>query len=102
MNLFQGAGQVKNAEVVVNTRTQRSKGFAFVTMMSVDEAKKAVAELHNRDFMGRPLIVGGAKPLVPGSHDDRGPRNEQSGSSGQGHVHPDDVITRPEEDEITA
>lgn len=63
--LFNGSGRVKNAEVVVNNRTQRSKGFAFVTMMSVDEAKKAVDDLNGKDFMGRPLVVGGAKPMSP-------------------------------------
>lgn len=100
--LFKGAGNVKNAEVVVNSRTQRSKGFAFVTMMSVDEAKKAVAELHSRDFMGRPLVVGGAKPLDPDSRNDRGPRDDQHGDSSPSRSNPDDVITRPEEDEVSA
>jgi hypothetical protein len=79
--LFNGSGRVKNAEVVVNNRTQRSKGFAFVTMMSVDEAKKAVADLNNKDFMGRPLVVGGAKPMSPRDDDDdrerRGPREDR-------------------------
>ena len=72
--LFNGVGGVRNAEVVVNSRTQRSKGFAFVTMSSVDEARRAVAELHGRDFMGRPLQLSGAKPI--GS--DRDQRDEQS------------------------
>lgn len=60
--LFNGVGAVKNAEVVVNSRTQRSKGFAFVTMGSVDEARRAVQELSSKDFMGRPLQLSGAKP----------------------------------------
>lgn len=60
--LFNGVGAVRNAEVVVNSRTQRSKGFAFVTMGSVDEARRAVAELNGKDFMGRPLQLSGAKP----------------------------------------
>jgi len=60
--LFNGVGAVKNAEVVVNSRTQRSKGFAFVTMDGVEEARRAVAELHGKDFMGRPLQLSGAKP----------------------------------------
>ncbi|MEZ0388405.1 MAG: RNA recognition motif domain-containing protein [Verrucomicrobium sp.] len=80
--LFNGSGRVKNAEVVVNNRTQRSKGFAFVTMMSVDEAKKAVADLNSKDFMGRPLVVGGAKPMSPRDNEDeespRGDRRERS------------------------
>ncbi len=62
VELFRGVGGVRNAEVVVNNRTERSKGFAFVTMNSVEEAKRAVSELSNKDFMGRPLQVSGAKP----------------------------------------
>lgn len=65
--LFNGVGAVRNAEVVVNSRTQRSKGFAFVTMGSVDEARRAVQELSNKDFMGRPLQLSGAKPDSRGS-----------------------------------
>ncbi|MBL9117686.1 MAG: hypothetical protein JNJ83_21950 [Verrucomicrobiaceae bacterium] len=71
--LFNGVGKVQNAEVVVNSRTQRSKGFAFVTMASVDEAKRAVVELHGKDFMGRPLQLSGAKPMAA-----RGDREEPS------------------------
>ena len=86
--LFNGSGRVKNAEVVVNSRTQRSKGFAFVTMMSVDEAKKAVADLNAKDFMGRPLVVGGAKPMPP-----RESRDEYSHSEGGEHSHNDESDT---------
>ncbi|MEZ5387219.1 MAG: RNA-binding protein [Prosthecobacter sp.] len=64
--LFNGVGSVRNAEVVVNSRTQRSKGFAFVTMASVDEARRAVTELSGKDFMGRPLQLSGAKPNTRG------------------------------------
>jgi RNA recognition motif-containing protein len=64
--LFQGVGSVRNAEVVVNTRTERSKGFAFVTMASVDEARRAVQELNGKEFMGRPLQLSGAKPIGSG------------------------------------
>jgi hypothetical protein len=59
--LFNGVGQVQNAEIVSNKYTQKSKGFAFVTMLTVDEARRAVTELHDKDFMGRKLIVSGAK-----------------------------------------
>lgn len=90
--LFNGSGRVKNAEVVVNNNTQRSKGFAFVTMMSVDEAKKAVADLNNKEFMGRPLVVGGAKPKPEG--EDR-PRRSREADTSQDD---DDVIRPPAED----
>lgn len=68
--LFNGVGAVKNAEVVVNSRTQRSKGFAFVTMGSVEEARRAVQELSAKDFMGRPLQLSGAKPNTRGDDSD--------------------------------
>lgn len=59
--LFKGVGAVRNAEVVAHRDTERSKGFGFVTMSTVDEAKRAVVELHDREFMGRKLVVSGSK-----------------------------------------
>jgi hypothetical protein len=59
--LFNGVGEVQNAEVVTYKHNQRSKGFAFVQMNTVEEAKRAVAELHDKDFLGRKLLVSGAK-----------------------------------------
>ncbi len=59
--LFNGVGQVQNAEVVTYKHNERSKGFAFVQMQSIDEAKRAVAELHDKEFLGRKLVVSGAK-----------------------------------------
>jgi hypothetical protein len=60
-DLFNGVGQVRNAEIVSHKYTQRSKGFAFVQMASIEEAKRAVAELHDKEFLGRKLVVSGAK-----------------------------------------
>jgi len=61
--LFNGVGSVENVEIVSNKHTQRSKGFAFVQMQSTDEAKRAVSELHDKDYMGRKLVVSGAKAV---------------------------------------
>src|SRR5436853_4168234 len=60
-NLFNGVGHVQNAEVVSYRHNQRSKGFAFVSMQTIDEAKRAVDELHDKEFLGRKLVVSGAK-----------------------------------------
>ncbi len=60
-DLFNGVGHVQNAEVVSYRHNQRSKGFAFVQMQTIDEAKRAVEELHDKDFLGRRLVVSGAK-----------------------------------------
>ena len=61
--LFSGVGSVQNVEIVSNKHTQKSKGFAFVQMQTIDEAKRAVAELHDKDYMGRKLVVSGAKAV---------------------------------------
>lgn len=67
--LFTGVGQVQNAEVVTYKHNQRSKGFAFVQMNTVEEAQRAVTELHDKEFLGRKLLVSGAKTSDhPASH----------------------------------
>ena len=58
--LFKGTGTVRSVEVVYNRHTHRSKGFGFIEMQSVEEAKRAVEELHGQPFMGRNLVVNGA------------------------------------------
>jgi len=60
-DLFNGVGHVQNAEVVSYRHNQRSKGFAFVQMQTIEEAKRAVDELHDKEFLGRKLVVSGAK-----------------------------------------
>ncbi len=60
-DLFNGIGKVAGADIVYNGRTHRSKGFGFVQMMSITDARRAVAELHGKPFMGRPLILGPAR-----------------------------------------
>lgn len=68
--LFKGVGTVRNAEVVSHKHTMKSKGFGFVTMQSVDEARRAVEVLHDKDFMGRKLFVSGSKSPVERSSDE--------------------------------
>lgn len=61
--LFSGIGQVQNVELVANRETHRSKGFGFIQMTTLEEAKRAVEELHDKEYMGRKLVVSGAKAL---------------------------------------
>ena len=63
--LFKGVDQVQNAEVVTHRDSEKSKGFGFVTMLTVDEAKRAVETLHDKDFMGRKLVVNGSRSGGP-------------------------------------
>ena len=59
-DLFKGIGAAKSVEILYNPRTHKSKGYAFIEMQSLDDAKRAVEILHNRPFMGRNLLVSGA------------------------------------------
>jgi len=74
IDLFKGVGGVRNVEIVYNRTTHRSKGYGFVEMLHVDEAKRSVEVLHDQPFMGRKLIVSGAKSK---GQDDREDRDEQ-------------------------
>ncbi|MEI8202628.1 MAG: RNA-binding protein [Bacteroidota bacterium] len=62
--LFESYGDVDAAKVVINQRWQRSKGFGFVEMTWDDHAKAAISALQGTEFMGRPIKVAEAKPLV--------------------------------------
>ncbi|KMS97266.1 hypothetical protein BVRB_7g177110 [Beta vulgaris subsp. vulgaris] len=70
--MFDGAGVVEIAEVIYNRETDRSRGFGFVTMSTVEEAEKAVEMLNGFDLDGRTLTVNKAAPR--GSRPERPPR----------------------------
>ncbi|EQC51830.1 hypothetical protein [Bacteriovorax sp. DB6_IX] len=60
-NLFSEVGSVVNVNVVRDRDTGRARGFGFVEMQSKDDADKAINDLHQRDFMGRALVVNMAR-----------------------------------------
>ena len=47
---------------VVSVKSFQDKGFAFVEMSTPEEAGKAIKALNNKEFLGRPLKVGEARP----------------------------------------
>eukprot|EP01018_Ginkgo_biloba_P012357 Gb_28108 [translate_table: standard] len=55
--IFKECGTVESAEVICNEDTGISRGFAFVTMSTVDEAKAAIEKLQGFDLGGRDMIV---------------------------------------------
>jgi RNA recognition motif-containing protein len=60
--LFAGSGRsVKSVEIVTDRDTGRSRGFAFVTMASDEEARTAAAELNGQQMGGRALTVNEAR-----------------------------------------
>ena len=60
-DLFSKVGAVKNVEIATDRYTNRSKGFGFVEMESLDTAKLAAQKLDRTDFMARQIRVNGAK-----------------------------------------
>ena len=76
--LFKGIGGVRNVEIVYNRSTHRSKGYGFVEMLHKDEAIRAVEVLHDQPFMGRKLIVSGAKSRGQDEREEREDGGEES------------------------
>jgi len=81
--LFKGIGSVRNVEIIYNRHTHRSRGYGFVQMLNIDEAKKAVEVLHDQPFMGRNMIVNGAssKPADEESSNDDSDTSSNSPTS---------------------
>jgi RNA recognition motif-containing protein len=60
--LFARAGGVERAEVMKDRWTGLSRGFAFVDMITAEDADAAIAELNGTEMLGRVLRVAIAKP----------------------------------------
>ena len=70
---FAKVAGVKNVEVV-RDKGSNSKGFGFVEMQTLEGAQDVAKKLHDTDFMGRLLIVNGAKSV---GERDGGPRRDR-------------------------
>jgi RNA recognition motif-containing protein len=60
--LFSRVGGVEHVEVMKDRWTGLSRGFAFVDMMTAEDAEAAINELNGAEVMGRMLKVALAKP----------------------------------------
>ncbi|MBI5060607.1 RNA-binding protein [candidate division KSB1 bacterium] len=70
---FEQYGAVDKVSLIIDKMTGRSRGFGFVEMTNEDEARNAIASLHDVDLKGRKLLVREAEPRAP-----RGERRERS------------------------
>jgi RNA recognition motif-containing protein len=59
--LFEPFGEVTRAQVTTDRETGRSRGFAFVTMGTSEEAAKAMQAMDGQNLDGRPLRVNEAE-----------------------------------------
>jgi cold-inducible RNA-binding protein len=87
---FAAHGQVMESNLMMDRMTGRSRGFAFVTMSTPEEAQKAIEAMHGAQLDGRALTVNVARPKEErppgggGGGRDRGPRREFGGGGGGG------------------
>jgi len=84
---FSPHGQVVEANLMMDRMTGRSRGFAFVTYSTPEEAQKAIAAMNGQQLDGRALTVNIARPKEDrppggGGDRDRGPRREYGGGGG--------------------
>ena len=56
-NLFAQAGAVESVSVMRDRETGRARGFAFVEMVSDEDAQNAISQLNEQPFGGRRLTV---------------------------------------------
>lgn len=61
-DLFAEAGTVREAVLIQDKMTGKSRGFAFVTMSTDEEAQTATQRLNGKALHGRNLTVNEARP----------------------------------------
>ena len=87
---FSAHGTVLEANLMMDRMTGRSRGFAFVTMSSPEEAQKAIQAMNGAQLDNRALTVNIARPKEErprgpggggggGGGGDRGPRRDFRG-----------------------
>lgn len=76
-SLFSEFGHVRDATVVQDRQTGRSKGFGFVEMSDRSQAQAAIEALNLKEVEGRCLTVNEARP-----REERGGRSYGGGGRG--------------------
>src|SRR5437773_12316175 len=79
---FAAYGTVVETNLMMDRATGRSRGFAFITMSSPEEAEKAIAAMNGAALDGRTLTVNAAKPREERPAGGGG-RREYSGGGGR-------------------
>jgi RNA recognition motif-containing protein len=81
---FAAHGTVVEANLMMDRTSGRSRGFAFVTMSTPEEAQKAIAAMNGATLGERQLTVNIARPKEERPRGDRGPRRDFGGGGGGG------------------
>jgi len=65
--LFEEYGEVTSVKIISDKYSGRSKGFGFVEMTDIEQAKKAIEELNGTELEGRTIVVNEAEERKPDS-----------------------------------
>jgi cold-inducible RNA-binding protein len=82
--LFSQAGTVQEVTLMQDKFTGKSRGFAFVTMGTDEEAQKAINDFNGKSVEGRPLTVNEARPREARPPGGGGGRGGYGGGGGGG------------------
>ena len=63
--LFTRIGNVKDAVVISDKRSGKSKGYGFVELETEEEVKAAVEKFNGYELKGRTIVVNKAEPKSP-------------------------------------
>jgi len=80
--LFAQAGTVQEVSLMQDKFTGKSRGFAFVTMSSEEDAQNAISKLNGQTVEGRALTVNEARPREPRPPGGGGGRGYGGGGGG--------------------
>jgi cold-inducible RNA-binding protein len=80
--LFSQAGTVQEVSLMQDKFTGKSRGFAFVTMGSEEDAQNAISKLNGQTVEGRALTVNEARPREPRPPGGGGGRGGYGGGGG--------------------
>src|SRR5881296_3550505 len=83
--LFAQAGTVQEVSLMQDKFTGKSRGFAFVTMGSDEDAQNAISKLNGQTVEGRPLTVNEARPREQRPPGGGGGRGYGGGGGGGGY-----------------
>lgn len=75
--LFGEVGEVTSVNLIMDRRTGRSKGFAFVEMAEHSAAQEAINQLNGKELDGREINVAEARPQEPRDDRSRGRGGER-------------------------
>ncbi|MDB9882748.1 RNA-binding protein [Bacteroidia bacterium] len=60
--LFEKYGEVEYAKVIYDRVTKEPTGTGFVEFLKEEDGLKAIAEMHDKEFHGKNLVVEKARP----------------------------------------